>query len=255
MAGCRRVGENEVFILSGSADRSCLYRKAKPMSQQMSFDFPSGAVVLGPVARGLRRRGGSSGLAAGHAPQQLSLISADGARPAHTTSVSRPPLFRPDPQPAPLGDGRQWTENGWTVSVVRNQDGEGWAAQVRRDGEQEPVLLAPWATERDSLAPKPLDQAAFNQLVRMAEGTLERQAHQLQASLHKRLALSLGDCLWEFVLEVVPDEYEPHALLSAIDENGERIAQERVLPDFKLTQATARAWIEADFRHSAEDHW
>jgi len=126
---------------------------------------------------------------------------------------------------------------------------------VRRDGEQEPVLLAPWATERDSLAPKPLDQAAFNQLVRMAEGTLERQAHQLQASLHKRLALSLGGCLWEFVLEVVPDEYEPHALLSAIDENGERIAQERVLPDFKLTQATARAWIEADFRHSAEDHW
>ena len=219
----------------------------------MSFDFPLDAAVTGLGARTLRRRVGVPRLAPAQPPLQLSLICADGARPAHPTPASRPPLFRLDPLPARLGDGRQWSENGWSVSVVRNHDGDGWAVRVRRDGGSEPVLLAPWATECDSLSPKPLDQLAFNTLVKTAAGMLERQAHQLHASLHKRLALSLGGCRWELALDVVPDEYEPHALLSAIDESGERIAQARVLPDFKLTQATARAWIEAGFRHAAAD--
>lgn len=221
----------------------------------MSFDFPLEAVVPSPGARALRRRAGASHLAPAQLPLQLSLVCADGVKPVRPPPVSRPPLFRPDTLPARLGDGRQWSENGWAVSIVRNQDGDGWAVQVCRDGEPEPVLLAPWAAERDSPAPKPLDQAAFNTLVKTAASTLERQAHQLHVALHQRVALSLGDKRWDFTLDVVPDEYEPHALLSAIDESGERIAQERVLPDFKLTQATARAWIEAGFRHVGEDGW
>ena len=35
----------------------------------------------------------------------------------------------------------------------------------------------------------------------------------------------------------------------------ERVAQERVLPDFKLTSASAQAWIEAGFRHAGGDLW
>ena len=225
------------------------------MNQQMSFDFPPDAAALGRAARATRRRAASPHLPAVQLPLQLSPVVADGGAPARPPVAQRPPSLRTQASPARLGDGRQWSEGGWTASVVRNQDGDGWAVQVRRDAESEPVLLASWATERDGPEPKPLDQAAFNALVRAAAGTLERQVQQLHASLHKRVALSLGGSRWEVTLDVVPDEYEPHALLAAIDGGGERVAHERVLPDFKLTTASAQAWIEAGFRHAGGDLW
>ena len=46
---------------------------------------------------------------------------------------------------------------------------------------------------------------------------------------------------------------EAHALLTAFDENGELITQERVAPDFKLTAAVAQTWIESDFRQAGRD--
>lgn len=167
----------------------------------------------------------------------------------------RLPIFRTDAGVTRLRDGRQWSEGGWTASVVRNQESDGWVVQMRRSGESEPVLMVPWATERDSAEPRPLDQAAFGTLVRAAAGTLERQEQQLHASLHKRVALRLAGCQWEVTLTIVPDEDEPHALLAAVNECGERVAQERVLPDFKLTGATAQAWIEAGFRHVVGELW
>jgi hypothetical protein len=53
---------------------------------------------------------------------------------------------------------------------------------------------------------------------------------------------------WEVTLEIVPDEYEPYAVLVAFDAGGEQVAQENVMPDFRLTEAAARAWIKGDFR-------
>ena len=231
------------------------YRDARPMNQQMSFDFLPDAAAPGRAARAAHRRTASPRLPPVQLPLQLSLVAADGGTPARPPVAPRPPVFRTQASLAPLGDGRQWSEGGWTASVIRNLDGDGWAVQVRRNAESEPVLLAPWATERDGPEPKPLDQAAFNALVRTAAGTLERQVQQLHASLHKRVALSLGGCRWEVTLDVVPDEYEPHALLAAIDGGGERVAHERVLPDFKLTAASAQAWIEAGFRQAGGDLW
>ena len=49
-------------------------------------------------------------------------------------------------------------------------------------------------------------------------------------------------------LDIVPDEFDPHALLAAQDEFGDPVAQVKVRPDFKLTMASASAWIEAEFR-------
>jgi hypothetical protein len=46
----------------------------------------------------------------------------------------------------------------------------------------------------------------------------------------------------------VPDEDEPYALLSALDSAGERLAQVRVAAAFKLTKASAAAWVESEFR-------
>lgn len=225
------------------------------MNQQMSFDFAPDTAPPGRAARAARRRTASPHPPSAQLPLQLILASADGAAPARPSAAPRPPIFRTDVGPARLGDGRQWSEGGWAASIVRNQDGDGWVVQMCRDGEPEPVLLAPWATERDGAEPKPLDQPAFNALVRAAAGTLERQVQQLHARLHKRVALSLGGRRWEVTLDVVPDEYEPYALLAAVDGGGECVAQERVLPDFKLTTATAQAWIEAGFMCAGFELW
>ena len=48
-------------------------------------------------------------------------------------------------------------------------------------------------------------------------------------------------------LDIVPDEYEPYAHLSAFDEFGDELARVRVRPDFKLNAASAGAWVDAGY--------
>ena len=48
-------------------------------------------------------------------------------------------------------------------------------------------------------------------------------------------------------LDITPDEYEPFAILSALDEASEEVAQVRVAPDFRLNTASATAWIVSGF--------
>jgi hypothetical protein len=49
-------------------------------------------------------------------------------------------------------------------------------------------------------------------------------------------------------LDIVPDDDDPYAILAATDEMGEQVAKVRVSAGFKLTPASAYAWIENDFR-------
>ena len=53
-------------------------------------------------------------------------------------------------------------------------------------------------------------------------------------------------------LDIVPDEDDPYALLSAQDEDGAQLAEVRVAPSFKLTRTSAEKWIENDFRKPAD---
>ena len=45
-------------------------------------------------------------------------------------------------------------------------------------------------------------------------------------------------------LRIVPDEDNPHAVLSAEDAHGDTLAEIRVPPTFKLTADSAAAWID-----------
>ena len=45
-------------------------------------------------------------------------------------------------------------------------------------------------------------------------------------------------------LDVVPDDDDPHAILTACNEAGETVLRSRVSAGFKLTAASARTWIE-----------
>jgi len=142
---------------------------------------------------------------------------------------------------------RLWQDNGWTARVIKNEDDDGWAVEMLKDGESEPALVGPWTMGRDKKNPKPLDVSAFNTLVKTASEVLRRHEQQLHALLHKEFAVNLEGVRWLVMLDIVPDDDDPHAYLSAQDEYGEQAARVKVRADFKLNPARAQAWVEASF--------
>jgi len=153
-----------------------------------------------------------------------------------------------DDLPAAVNEARLWTGNGWTARVIKNEDDDGWAVEMVKDGEREPALVGPWTMGRDKKNPKPLDTPAFNTLVKTAAEVLRRHEQQLHATLHRNLTLSTPSGPVKVTLDIVPDEDDPHALLAACDALGEQLAQVRVAPGFKLSAASAHAWLADDFR-------
>jgi hypothetical protein len=149
-----------------------------------------------------------------------------------------------------LHEERLWRDDGWTARVVKNEDDDGWAVEMIKDGEPEPALVGPWTMGRNKKDPKPLDTSAFNTLVKTASEVLRRHEQQLHAQLHKRVmvAAATGDGELDITLDIVPDEDEPYALLTALDAFGEQLAQVQVAANFKLSKASATAWVENGFR-------
>lgn len=148
---------------------------------------------------------------------------------------------------------RFWQDDGWTAKVMKNEDDDGWAVAMTLDGEPEPALVGPWTMGRDKKNPKPLDANAFSVLVKTAYEVRRRHEQQLHAMLHKSLTIDNDDGRIKITLQIVPDEYEPHAILSAFDEYGDAIAEVRVEAHFKLNNASAHRWIENDFRRPGGD--
>ncbi|HET9976702.1 MAG TPA: hypothetical protein VFQ20_04645 [Burkholderiaceae bacterium] len=148
---------------------------------------------------------------------------------------------------APLHEPTLWRANGWTARVVKNNDDEGWAVEMVKDGEAEPALVGPWTMGRDKRNPKPLDTAAFNTLVKTASEVLRRHEQQLHAQLHKSLFVMAPAGRIEVTLDIVPDDDDAHAVLTAIAADGTELAQRRVAADFRLSVGSAAAWIDGGF--------
>jgi hypothetical protein len=162
-----------------------------------------------------------------------------------TTSHDHPDL---ESDEAPIiNEPRLWVQRGWTARVIKNEDDDGWAVEMILDGQPEPALIGPWTMGRDKKNPKPLDGNAFNTLVKTASEVVLRHEQQLQASLHKTITVIVKDQPITVALDIVLHEDDPHALLSAHDEDGTQIAQLRVRPDFKLNTASAGAWIASGY--------
>lgn len=191
--------------------------------------------------------------------------SADSGLRSVKAGQALPPAILPTPPPQaapgmtfnttieraaddPLHEARLWRDNGWTARVVKNEDDEGWAVEMIKHGEAEPALVGPWTMGRDKKNPKPLDSAAFNTLVKTAAEVLRRHEQQLHAQLHKSLVVDSAAGRLTVTLDIVPDEDDPHALLGAADALGESRAQVRVSAGFRLTSASAGAWIADGFR-------
>jgi len=142
---------------------------------------------------------------------------------------------------------RRWVDNGWTAQVIKNEDDEGWAVAMTRAGESEPALTGPWTMGRDKKNPKPLDTNAFNTLVKTASEVIRRHEQQEHARLHQSVSVSAAGARWLVRLDIVPDDDDPHAMLSAVDVDGITAASLRVAASFKLSAASAERWVDNGF--------
>ena len=142
---------------------------------------------------------------------------------------------------------RLWVDKGWTARVIKNEDDEGWAVEMILNGEPEPALVGPWTMGRDKKNPKPLDAAAFGTLVKTATEVLRRHEQHQHALYHKRITVNVAAGPVEVLLDIVPDEDNPYAILSARDPWGEQLAEVRVEPSFVFNLRSASAWVESDF--------
>ena len=147
---------------------------------------------------------------------------------------------------------RLWQNETWTAKVIKNDDDDGWAVAMFKDGESEAALIGPWTMGRDKKNPKPLDGNAFITLVKTASEFVRRSEQQLHATLHQRITVTANAARITVSLDIVPDEDHPHAVLSAHDDTGELLADVQVPPSFKLNRASAVTWAENGFSKPAE---
>lgn len=146
-----------------------------------------------------------------------------------------------------IQEPRLWRDERWTARVIKNEDDDGWAVEMTRHGDPEPALVGPWTMGRDKKNPKPLDTPAFHTLVKTAAEVLRRHEQQLHAQLNKQVSIGAGSERIVVALRIVPDEDNPHAILTAQDESGEQLGEARVAPTFKLGTASAQAWIDGGY--------
>ena len=152
-----------------------------------------------------------------------------------------------DDTPAKIQEARLWTGDGWTAQVIKNEDDDGWAVAMLKDGEPEPALVGPWTMGRDKKNPKPLDSSAFSTLVKTANEFVRRHEQQLHAQLHQSITVHAAMGAVTVYLDITPDEDNPSATLRAEDEGGAPLAEVRVAPSFKLNRSSALAWVDGGF--------
>jgi hypothetical protein len=167
------------------------------------------------------------------------------------TATPASPPDTPDPD-GPIHEPRLWRDDGWTARVVKNEDDDGWAVEMIRDGEPEPALVGPWTMGRDKKNPKPLDTSAFHTLVKTASEVLRRHEQQRHAMLHREVDVDGPHGRIGVTLDIVPDDDDPHAILAAHDASGDELARVRVSAGFRLSRASASAWVADGFGRPRE---
>jgi hypothetical protein len=140
-----------------------------------------------------------------------------------------------------------WRKTGWQAKVIKNEDDDGWAVEIRKDGIPEPVLISPWVMGRDKKNPKPFDQPSFMTFVKTASEVLNRSARQNEAAMKKRVAVAWDGIWYDVTLTQVPDEYEPYAVLDAKDPAGKSVAHYRVAANYKFSRESAGEWAKNGF--------
>jgi hypothetical protein len=147
----------------------------------------------------------------------------------------------------PIHQDRVWRDEHWTARVIKNEDDDGWAVAMFLDNQAEPALVGPWTMGRDKKNPKPLDNNAFNTLVKTAKEVIRRSEQQRHAELNKNVNVTVDGRRIRIELAIVPNDEGATASLRAVDEFDEELARVAVPPSFKLNASSAEAWVLAGF--------
>jgi hypothetical protein len=147
----------------------------------------------------------------------------------------------------PIHQDRVWSDEHWTARVIKNDDDDGWAVAMFLDDQVEPALVGPWTMGRDKKNPKPLDNNAFNTLVKTAKEVIRRSEQQRHAELNKNVSVTVDGRRIRIELAIVPNEEGATATLRAVDEFDEELACVPVPPNFKLNASSAEDWVLASF--------
>jgi len=153
--------------------------------------------------------------------------------------------------PELIQEPRHWEDETWIAQVIKNEDDDGWAVAMTLRGEAEPALIGPWTMGRDKKNPKPMDAPSFHTLVKTAYEVRRRHEQQLQARLHKQVSVMTPAGSFVVSLDIVPDEDEPYAMLSARDADGTECARKRVEAGFRLGADAATAWLQRELGFEA----
>ena len=145
-----------------------------------------------------------------------------------------------------LREATLWQDGGWTARIIKNEDDDGWAVEMTRDGELEPALVGPWTMGRDKKNPKALDASAFATLLKGANEVRARHLQQLHAQLHRSVTLEMADERLRVDLDIVPDEDDPHGIVTVHYAAG--VVRSRVEAGFKLSVESARRWLAGQSR-------
>jgi hypothetical protein len=148
-------------------------------------------------------------------------------------------------------DPRHWKDDGWSARIIKNEDDDGWAVEMTKDGAREPALIGPWTMGRNKKDPKPLDISAFHTLVKTATEFVSRSEQQRHATLNKELRVTARiddvDTDVRVQLKIVPDDDFPYATLIAVGLDGATLGQAKAPASFKLSANSAVTWIEGGF--------
>lgn len=141
-----------------------------------------------------------------------------------------------------------WRRGPWTARVVKNDDGDGWAVAMFRAGEEEAALVGPWTMGRDKTNPKPLDQQAFNTLVKTASEVIRRHEHQARARLHREFSyVDADERHIRAELDIAPDEDDPHSIVACFDEHtGDLLRRGRMPTDFRLNAKSVGGFLRGE---------
>lgn len=140
---------------------------------------------------------------------------------------------------------------GWHAQVIVSEEGEGWAVELRRDGDEDPVLVSPWTMGRNKVDPKPMNDADFGALIKAAGDFLARAERQQRDALRRehRVAGPKGTSV-KVVFEVIPDESDPVGRLRAFNDRGEVLAEEEISLEQPFTRQRAEAWAKRGFNRA-----
>ncbi|HEY0193030.1 MAG TPA: hypothetical protein VGC42_18060 [Kofleriaceae bacterium] len=144
-----------------------------------------------------------------------------------------------------FSDPRRWVKSGWIARILKNENDEGWAVSMTRAGDAEPVLVSPWTMGRDKVNPKPIDHSGFATLLKGANDVLRRHEAALHAKLHRSFTCQseTGQRL-RADFDIQPDEDDPHAILSVVDEaTGAVLRSGRASPAFKLNEKAVQRFL------------